>query len=176
MVLFILRKLILQTRMCCHPVGLDVWFLVWSIVDFHTSCVRTAKAQARLRGWAGSPEPSLVAYVMISTIISWAGSNYNFNHLITIMKESSCNDYIQLLFHKMIFLINEPRHKKTCLWDLPPGTTQTILSFVLTAWYLSDWICHEIKIVQMAWPIVRYKSMTIRWGSGWGVSISDFND
>ena len=40
----------------------------------------------------------------------------------------------------------------------------------------SDWICHEIKIVYTAWPTERYKSMTIRWGSGWGVSISDFND
>ena len=39
----------------------------------HTSCVRTAKALARLRGCAGSPPPSLIAYV-ISTIISWAGS------------------------------------------------------------------------------------------------------
>ena len=70
---FVLRKLILQTRMRSHPVGLDVWFLVGPFVYFHTSCVRTAKALARLRGCAGSPEPSLVAYV-ISTKISWAGS------------------------------------------------------------------------------------------------------
>ena len=48
-------------------------FLVGPFVYFHTSCVRTAKALARLRGCAGSPEPSLVAYV-ISTIISRAGS------------------------------------------------------------------------------------------------------
>ena len=39
---------------------------------FHSSCVRTAKALTRLSGCAGSPEPSLVAYV-ISTIISWTG-------------------------------------------------------------------------------------------------------
>ena len=45
-------------------------------VSFHTSCVQTAKALARLRKCAGSPEPSLVAYVK-STIISWAGSNYH---------------------------------------------------------------------------------------------------
>ena len=32
-----------------------------------------SKALPRLRGWAGSPEPSLIAYV-VSTIISWAGS------------------------------------------------------------------------------------------------------
>ena len=35
--------------------------------------MRTAKALARLRGCAGSPEPSLVAYVF-STIISWTGN------------------------------------------------------------------------------------------------------
>ena len=73
MALFVLRKRILQTRMCSHPVGLDVWFFVGPFVYFHTSCKRTAKALARLRGCAGSPEPSLVNYV-VSTIISWAGS------------------------------------------------------------------------------------------------------
>ena len=39
-----------------------------SFVFFHTSCVRTVKAVARLCGCAGSPQPSVVAYV-ISTII-----------------------------------------------------------------------------------------------------------
>ena len=79
MALFVLRKLILQTRMRSHPVELDVWFFMGPFVYFHISCVRTAKALARLRGCAGSPEPSLVAYV-ISTIISWALSiiDYSF--------------------------------------------------------------------------------------------------
>ena len=47
MALFAFRKLILQTRMRSHPVGLDVWFLVRPFVYFHTSCVRTAKALAK---------------------------------------------------------------------------------------------------------------------------------
>ena len=76
MVLFVLHKLILQTLMASHPAGLDVWFLVGRFVYFHTSCVRTLKTLARLCGRAGSPEPSMVAYV-ISTIISWAGSFYD---------------------------------------------------------------------------------------------------
>ena len=63
----------LQTCMRSHPVGLDIWFLVRPFIYFHISFVRTAKALARLHGCAGSPEPSLVAY-LISTIISWAGS------------------------------------------------------------------------------------------------------
>ena len=77
MVLFILRKLILQTRTCSHPVRLVVWFLVGPFVYFHASCVRTVMALARLRRCAGSPEPLLVAYV-ISTIISWAGWNVKY--------------------------------------------------------------------------------------------------
>ena len=67
MVLSVQRKLILQTCMHSHPVGLDVWFLVRPFVYFHISCVRTAKALARPHGCAGSPKPSLVAYVISTT-------------------------------------------------------------------------------------------------------------
>ena len=67
MALFVLRKLILRKCMHSHPMGLDVWFLVRPVVYFHTLYVQTAKALARLRRCAGSPENSLVAYV-ISTI------------------------------------------------------------------------------------------------------------
>ena len=44
----------------------------WPFFYFHTSCVWTVKSLMRLRGCAGTSEPSLVAYVT-STIISWAG-------------------------------------------------------------------------------------------------------
>ena len=80
MALFSLRNLFLQTR---HPVGLDVGFLVGPFVYFHTSCVRTAMVLVRLRGCAGSPEPSLVACAIhVSTIIfmSWLISLYR--HLL----------------------------------------------------------------------------------------------
>ena len=77
MVLFVLCKLILQKCMRSHSVGLDIWFLVGPLVYLDTLFVRTAKALARLRGCAGSPEPSLVAYV-ICTLISRAGSNYHY--------------------------------------------------------------------------------------------------
>ena len=102
MVCFVLRKLILQTRMHSHPVGLDVWFLVGHFVYFHTSCERTAKALARLRGCTSSPEPLLVAYV-ISTIISCAGSIHLLSslspHLSVIRKRLlSCLDLLILTF------------------------------------------------------------------------------
>ena len=85
MALFVLRKLILQTRMRSYTVGLDAWFLVWPFEYFHTPCVRTAMALARLRGCAGLPEPSLVAYVII-TIISWADSN---RHMSQFMRKEN---------------------------------------------------------------------------------------
>ena len=64
---------ILQTRMRSYSVGIDAWLLVGSFVYSHTSCVRTAKALARLCGCADSPEPSLVAHVVgkCHNLMSW---------------------------------------------------------------------------------------------------------
>ena len=92
--ILVLHKLILQTRMRSHPLKLDVWFFVRPLVYFHTSCMRTAKALARLRGCTGLPEPSLVAYV-ISTIISWAG-------FIVINENNNMPERKMLLFFSLI--------------------------------------------------------------------------
>ena len=61
MALFVCCKFILQTHMRRHPEGLYVWFFIRLFIYFDTSCVRTAKALARLFGCEGSPEPSLIA-------------------------------------------------------------------------------------------------------------------
>ena len=53
------------------------FFFALSFLKVSTICLRTAKAQASLRLCAGSPEPSLVAYVT-STIFSCAGLNIVF--------------------------------------------------------------------------------------------------
>ena len=69
--------------------------------------MRTAKAVARLRGCAGSPEPSLFAYV-ISTIISCAGSNNVLNEAIEILcfyKGLLSHDFHQIILHPNIYLI-----------------------------------------------------------------------
>ena len=57
MALFVLRKLILQTRMRSHPVGLIIWFLVGPFVYFHTLCRANSEGScetARMRrlAWA----------------------------------------------------------------------------------------------------------------------------
>ena len=91
MACFVLRKLILQTRTHSHPVGLNDWFLVGPIVYFHTLCVRTAKALARLRWCAGSPEPSLVAFVISTTthfcsifiqLVVWGHTHIAFSRIL----------------------------------------------------------------------------------------------
>ena len=51
---------------------------------FYISCVRTAKALGRLRGCAGSPEHSLVAYV-ISSVIAWALAQMKFRVLSRVV-------------------------------------------------------------------------------------------
>ena len=83
MALFVFHKHFLQMHMH-KPSSRARWLicLVGSFIYFHTSCVRTAKALVRLRECAGSPEPSLVTFV-ISNIISWAGtyvSTYSLLH------------------------------------------------------------------------------------------------
>ena len=62
MALFVIRKLILQTRMRSHRVGLDVWFFLSD-----PSSISIPYVCEQRRPWRD-------AYV-ISTIISWAGSN-----------------------------------------------------------------------------------------------------
>ena len=115
MALFILRKLILQTRMHSHPVGLDTYLIF----------CRTLRLLF-MRGCPGSPEPSLVAYV-ISTIISWArffvvakilqtvsvswllGRPLELNH---ILYTCFCGLYYYLLHHKSFKI----RKWKTFWW------------------------------------------------------------
>ena len=56
MALSILHKRVLQTRMCSHPVGLDVWFLVGPFIDIHFMCATSEGsgkiAQMRRLVWA----------------------------------------------------------------------------------------------------------------------------
>ena len=77
MSLFVLRKLILQTRMRSHPVGLDVLSFgrTLRLLPYFmcVNCEGSGEIARMRRDPCSSPEPSLVAYV-ISTIISWAGS------------------------------------------------------------------------------------------------------
>ena len=138
MALFFLRKLILQSHIRSHPVGLDVWFLAGPFVYFHTLCVRTAKALARLRGCAGSPEPSLVAYV-ISTIISWAGS---FDYISHKMLRRDMRNLLGIVFHSsQLKLCTWSFRRKWCYF---PGSrvficSNHILLAILPSEYYTYW-------------------------------------
>ena len=87
MALFVLRNLVLQARMRSHPMaargllfGRTLCLIPCFICAGSECSGETARMRmlawafaSRLRGWACSPEPSLVGYV-ISAIILWAGS------------------------------------------------------------------------------------------------------
>ena len=71
-----------QLRMPSHSEGPGIWLSVWMLLLTHCLYERAAKVLARLRGCAGSPEPSLLAYA-ISTKFAWRGPikllNLNYN-------------------------------------------------------------------------------------------------
>ena len=50
-----------QLRMPSHSEGPGIWLSVWRFLLIHCLYARAAKVLARLRGCAGSPEPSLLA-------------------------------------------------------------------------------------------------------------------
>ena len=59
-------------RMPSHSEGPGIWLSVWRFLLTHCLYERAAKVLARLRGCAGSPEPSLLAQA-ISTKFAWRG-------------------------------------------------------------------------------------------------------
>ena len=143
MALFVLRKFILQTRMCSHPVGLDVWFYV----DHFSSSILHVCEQRRL--WrdcadtqairAVSPEPSLVAYV-ISTLISWAGSfRDHLTFVPSTCKSSSCQNLLST---------PEPFYRSPCVF-LRPRAKRERFSFNLLHVYVGTHFFHR-HIVQMS--------------------------
>ena len=63
--------------MCSHQAAPFVWSFFQQLFPY--LCRRSTKALLRLRGCAGSSEPSLFAFVA-STIFTWADSNVNETH------------------------------------------------------------------------------------------------
>ena len=61
-----------QLRMPSHSEGPGIWLSVWRFLLTHCLYERAAEVLARLRGCAGSPEPSLLAEA-ISTKFAWRG-------------------------------------------------------------------------------------------------------
>ena len=116
-----LRKLILQTHMSSHPLRQDVWFLVGPFVYFHTSCVQTAKALARLRGWR---RPVRVFAGRLcdkhDNLISWLRYCNDPKFLDTQVWANSVDPHIRLLL-KELGPVNLPyifNYLEHCLIDL----------------------------------------------------------
>ena len=56
-----------------NRVGQEIYILAWAFIYVPTLCMRAAKALARWRTYAGSPESSVLAYAISTQIIfqSW---------------------------------------------------------------------------------------------------------
>ena len=65
-----------------HSEGLGIWLSVWRFLLIHCLYERAAKVLARLRGCAGSPEPSLLAQA-ISTKFAWRSPHAINSHVLT---------------------------------------------------------------------------------------------
>ena len=82
MELFVLRKLIVQTRMRSHPVGLDVRFLVRPFVYFHTC--GTARMRRLVWAFAGR-----LCY-KYHNLMSWLKSSFTTWEIWDCTQKSSC--------------------------------------------------------------------------------------
>ena len=162
MVLFILHKLILQTRMRSYPPGLDVWFLVGPFVYFHTSCVRTVKALVRWREFAGSPKPSLVTYV-ICTIISWAGSFHSRQRLCLLVPWGWRWRWRTLSVYKPMLSFRRGSSKNM----LSKRNRSHLKSTWLSCWYVCEVGCTPCKIGNYFQYRLYYSPALKKWGLYW---------
>ena len=160
--------------------GLDVWFLVGPFVYFHTSYVHTAKTMVRLCRCAGSPEPSLVAYV-ISTLIAWAGSNgkqcwpwsecpnlsvWKFRIMMEVYLSLSMvgkQTVVAIMVRKknsVVAIINEPWHDKTNTVAVCPVKTQISLG-IHPVWSESSlFIWRNLGSLATHWALSEYFDQT----------------
>ena len=118
----------------------------------------------------GMPLPPLSIKKAYLNYLLWSHTSRVYQEGMPLLPLSIKKAYLNCLSGRHTSTVHPACRAKGCEY------VYTILTLGLTTLYFCDWICREMKIVHMAWPIERYKSMTIRWGSGLGVSISDFND
>ena len=114
-----------------HSEGPGTWFSVWRFLWNHCLYERAAKVLTRLRGCAGSPEPSLLAYA-ISTKFAWCSP---------------------ILTHRLLdFKYPSPR------WDIVSSFAcvshflwfHVLLHFLLVSEVGCDlWLWHSLEIVSL---------------------------
>ena len=107
-------------HVCAATLGLHICYLIGPFVFFHTLCVQTAKALARLQGCALLPELSLFAYAISQELIrhldkyhnlrSWL--NYVFPRISTL-KISNQHNRLHLIIAEMPTCTFEPEQDKS---------------------------------------------------------------
>ena len=98
-----------------HSERPGIWLSVWRFLLTHCLYERAAEVKARLRGCAGSPEPSLLAYA-ISTRFAWRGPInvalcLNQNLLMSVYKPSNFWEFFTQYNRKILSLLPRPDDK-----------------------------------------------------------------
>ena len=82
-----------------HSEGPGIWLSIWRFLLSHCLYERAAEVLPRLRGCAGSHEPSLLAQA-ISTKFAWRGPNV---HVVTSNATTIMNQFIHLFSLMYVF-------------------------------------------------------------------------
>ena len=125
MVIFVLRKLILQVSMRNHPVGLDVWCLVGPLVYFHTSCLRTEKpcsgetARMRRLAWAFAGRlcdkyHNLMRWLILICVFSILVLVFYENHLKFLSILTGCSQFLPIYYKSHWAPVNQTTNHRSC--------------------------------------------------------------
>ena len=85
---------------CAHSEGPGIWLSVWRFLSTHCLYERAAKVLSRLRGCAGTPEPSLLAKA-ISSKFAWRGPN-DLDYT-SVMSYNGPHENSEILLSHLIF-------------------------------------------------------------------------
>ena len=122
-----------------HSAGPGIWLSVWRFLSTHCLYEQAAEVLARMRGCAGSPEPSLLAYA-ISTKFAWRCPNILFY----------CSRYINMnvaKYHCLFMLSYNYFHKIS----VPLTSCQLTIKLALNNWAqagnITYWWCQRVTLI-----------------------------
>ena len=129
-----------------HSEEPGIWLSVWRFLLTHCLYERAAKVLARLRGCAGSPEPSLLAYA-ISTKFAWRGPKTSSSLVQTDQQGAAISNSSSSSF---LIMKNESPYDKTNKMTCAPSED-------------SDQPGHPPSLISLLSPSRNIGPLTIYW-------------
>ena len=124
-----------------HSEGPGIWLSVWRFLLTHCLYKRAAEVLARLRGCAGSPEPSLLAQA-ISTKFAWRGPNDLHQNVFSTIQsnkyKAAKENVSDLLTYRLYSFLSQKK-------ETNPGSPKIICALEIACLWASC-TCHDIDI------------------------------